>query len=135
MNPEEAWTWEQFLETARALTVDVNGNHPGDAGFDINNVDRWGVHWPNLSGSTQLHAAIAANGGDWIDPQTEFDRTRHTGGHAGDAKHRRPDAVHQVMPMSTAVESLGMTNTQMLETGKLGHGDRGLVGTGLDEEH
>ena len=27
--------------------------------------------------------------------------------------------VHQVMPMSTAVESLGMTNTQMLETGKL----------------
>ena len=56
MNPEEAWTWEQFLETA-ALTVDVNGNHPGDAGFDVNNVDRWGVHWPTLSGSTQLHAS------------------------------------------------------------------------------
>ena len=120
MNPEEAWTWDQFLETARALTVDVNGNHPGDAGFDINNVDRWGVHWPNLSGSTQLHAAVAANGGDWIDPQTGLivlDTPEAT-----QALQNIADLmlVHQVMPMSTAIESLGMTNTQMLETGKLG---------------
>ena len=79
MNPEEAWTWEQFLETARAMTVDVNGNHPGDPDFDVNNVDRWGVHWPTLTGSTQLHSAIASNGGDWIDPR-RLDRARQAGG-------------------------------------------------------
>jgi multiple sugar transport system substrate-binding protein len=119
MNPEEAWTWEQFLETARAMTVDVNGNHPGDAGFDVNNVDRWGVHWPTLTGSTQLHSAIASNGGDWIDPESGLivlDKPEAT-----QALQNIADLmlVHQVMPVSTALESLGMTNTQMLETGKL----------------
>ena len=49
-DPDEAWTWEQFLETARMLTVDANGNHPGDSDFDVENVERWGVHWPTSAG-------------------------------------------------------------------------------------
>ncbi len=41
---EEPWTWEEFLEAARALTVDANGHNlrdnPDD--FDANNVVQWG---------------------------------------------------------------------------------------------
>ena len=119
MNPEEALTWDQFLELARTMTVDVNGNHPGDAAFDINNVDRWGVQWPTGTGSTQLHAAIAANGGDWIDPETKLivlDTPEAT-----QALQNIADLVlvHQVAPLTATMDSLGMTNTQMLETGKL----------------
>lgn len=116
-DPEQAWTWDEFLEIAAALTVDVDGNHPGDAGFDVQNVDRWGVHWPTWR--VPLHAAIASNGGTWVDPETELltlDQPEAT-----EAMQRIADLmlVQQVMPQSTAMESLGMSNTQMLETGKM----------------
>ena len=32
-----------LLEMARKLTVDANGNHPADAGFDPDNVVQWGI--------------------------------------------------------------------------------------------
>jgi multiple sugar transport system substrate-binding protein len=82
-------------------------------------VDRWGVQWPTGTGSTQLHAAIAANGGDWIDPETKLivlDTPEAT-----QALQNIADLVlvHQVAPLTATMDSLGMTNTQMLETGKL----------------
>ena len=30
-DPDDAWTWDEFVEIATALTVDVNGNHPGES--------------------------------------------------------------------------------------------------------
>ncbi|GIV79812.1 MAG: ABC transporter substrate-binding protein [Litorilinea sp.] len=116
-DPDEAWTWDYFLEVARQLTVDANGNHPGDSGFDVENVERWGVHWPTWW--IPLHAAITSNKGDWIDPDTQLlilDQPP-----AIEAIQAIADLmlVHQVMPQSTVMESLGMSNTQMLDTGKL----------------
>lgn len=35
---EEAWTWEEFVDVCRQLTVDVNGKHPGEEGFDPANI-------------------------------------------------------------------------------------------------
>lgn len=37
-------TREEFLEAARLLTVDANGNHPGDDGFDPNNIVQYAVN-------------------------------------------------------------------------------------------
>ena len=37
-------TGEEFLEIARQLTVDANGNHPGDSGFDQNDVVQYAVN-------------------------------------------------------------------------------------------
>jgi multiple sugar transport system substrate-binding protein len=34
---------DQFLKMATALTVDQNGNHPGDSGFDASNVKQYGL--------------------------------------------------------------------------------------------
>ena len=116
-DPDEAWTWDEFLEIARQLTIDDNGNNPGDSGFDVENVKQWGVHWPTWS--IPVHSAIAGNGGTWSDPETEL-LTLDTP-EATEAIQAIADLmhVHQVMPQSTAFESLGMTNTQMLETGQL----------------
>jgi len=36
-------TGEEFVETARLLTLDANGNHPGDDGFDAENVVQYGT--------------------------------------------------------------------------------------------
>lgn len=116
-NPDEAWGWDQFVEAAKQLTVDVNGNHPGDAGFDPDNIDRYGVHWP--TSSIAINSAIASNDGFWIDPDTgllAIDKAEATQGIQAVADLV---LVHQVMPQAAAMEALGMTNTQMLENGKL----------------
>ena len=117
-DPNEAWTWEQFVEAGRAFTKDANGNHPGDSGFDIENVDTWGIHWnyPNL---TVNAAAVNINGGTWIDPETLMIDLDSPEGIEAIQKLADLMLVEQVMPKSSAFEGLGMTNTQMLETGKL----------------
>lgn len=38
----ETWTWEEFLENAKLLTVDANGKHVGEDGFDTAAVVQWG---------------------------------------------------------------------------------------------
>lgn len=116
-NPTEAWAWDQFVETAKQLTVDAGGKHPGDAGFDPENIERYGVHWPTWW--IPVHSLIASNDGLWIDPETgllAIDKPEAT-----QAIQALADLVlvHQVMPQSTAIEALGMSNTQMLENGKL----------------
>jgi multiple sugar transport system substrate-binding protein len=117
-DPDEAWTWDHFVETARAFTKDANGVHPGENGFDVENVDSWGVHW-NYPNGTVLASAVNINGANWIDSETLM---LDIDGPAGiQAVQNLADLwlVHQVMPKSSAFEGLGMTNTQMLETGKL----------------
>jgi multiple sugar transport system substrate-binding protein len=37
-----AWSWEEFLTNAKLLTLDANGNHLGEEGFDPANVVQWG---------------------------------------------------------------------------------------------
>jgi len=117
-DPAEAWTWDQFVEAGRAFTKDVNGNHPGDSGFDIENVDTWGVHW-DYSVLTTNVAAVNINGRYWIDPETlliDLDTPEAIEAMQNLANLMLAD---QVMPMSSAFQGLGMTNTQMLDTGKL----------------
>ena len=41
------WTWDQYVEAAILLTRDVDGNMPGDPGFNYNNVVQWGTIMPN----------------------------------------------------------------------------------------
>ncbi len=61
---ENAWTWEEFIAVARQLTLDAEGRHPGDAGFDADsivqygcNIDRW---------TWQMEVWAHANGGRWF---------------------------------------------------------------------
>ena len=116
-DPEQAWEWDHFLTVARQLTVDTNGNHPGDPGFDIESVDRWGVNWPTWW--IPLHAAVQSNGGAWVDAESQqivLDTPEAT-----QALQNIADLqlVHQVMPQAPFLEALGMSTVQMLETQKL----------------
>lgn len=116
-DPAKAWTWDQFLEIARKLTIDVNGKHPDEAGFDKDNMERWAIQWPTWS--IPLHTAIASNGGNWINIDTglfELDKPE-----AYEALQKVADLmlVENVNPRGAAFSALGLTNTQMLENGKL----------------
>jgi len=108
-DPDEAWEWDHFLEVARWLTVDVNGKHPGESGFDTEEVERWGFHWPTWWWPPL--AAVYSNGGEVVDPQTPsllLDRPEAT-----EAIQRIADLmlVHKVMPQSAIFEGLWMSNT------------------------
>ena len=116
-DPDEAWGWDEFLEIARQLTVDTNGKHPGEAGFDVDSVDRWGVYWPTWW--IPLHAAVQSNGADWVDPETQkivLDKPA-----AMEALQRIADLtlVHQVAPSAASFEALGMGEAEFLETKKV----------------
>ncbi len=116
-DPEKAWKWDDFVSVAKQLTVDVNGKHPGESGFDANNVDRWGVYWDTWW--MELLGPIESNGGKYIDPNTgllTLDKPE-----TFEAIQRIADLnlVHKVAPNSAVLTQLGMSNTQMLETGKL----------------
>ncbi len=116
-DPEEVWDWNTFLDVAKQLTIDSKGRHPGEDGFDPDDIQRWGVHWPTWS--IPLHAAIASNEGYWLNPDTgllELDKPP-----AIEAVQAIADLNlrHHVAPAAASFEQLGMDNTQMLETGKL----------------
>jgi multiple sugar transport system substrate-binding protein len=116
-SPDEAWDWPTFLDIARKLTVDTTGKHPGDTGFDPNNMERWAIQWPTWS--IPLHAAIASNKGEWLNMTTglfELDQPP-----AYEALQNVADLflVEHVAPNGADMTALGLTNTQMLENGKL----------------
>ncbi len=116
-DPEKAWDWDTFITNAKKLTIDKNGKNASEAGFDANNIDRFGVSWPNWS--VPLHAAIQSNGGAWIDPNTGMlvlDTPE-----ASEAIQRVFDLFlkDKVMPNDKTTQELGMSVAQMLENGKL----------------
>lgn len=115
-DPAQAWTWDKFLEVATALTKDVNGKHPNEADFDPDNIDRWGVDWPTWW--FPIHSAILNNGGDWLDDNGHLIIDQPE---AVEAIQNIADLVlkHHVKPASAAMQALGMSNSQMLENGKL----------------
>ncbi|MHB8625174.1 MAG: extracellular solute-binding protein [Aggregatilineales bacterium] len=113
----EIWDWNTFLANAKQLTVDTNGRHPDDSGFDKDNVQTWGVQWPMWW--VPLISAVYANGGEYFDKGgfvVKLDAPE-----AMDAMQKLADLifVHHVSPDAAAMSSLGMTNTQMLESGRL----------------
>ena len=113
---EELWNWDTFLENAKQLTVDANGRHPDDAGFDADNIVQWAVDWP-LGNFTLPAGAILSNGGTWIkDGKITLDSPESL-----EALQMLADLVykHHVAPRTAAMADLGMTNTQMIDNGKL----------------
>jgi multiple sugar transport system substrate-binding protein len=115
-DPTQAWTWDQFIDAGKKLTIDSEGRHPGDEGFDIDNVSQWGVSWPTFF--IALAAAIYSNGGYTYG-------TDYTSGwgmpESIEAIQQVADLqlVHQIAPVPAAFEQMGMDAWTALATGKV----------------
>ncbi len=113
---DEIWDWDTFVENAKQLTVDANGRHPDDAGFDRDDVVQWGVQWP-FNNWTFLASAVVANGGAYtIEGKSGLDSPE-----AIEAIQNVADLIyrHHVAPQDAALTALGMSNTQMIDAGRL----------------
>ncbi|MEM3423736.1 MAG: extracellular solute-binding protein [Nitrososphaeria archaeon] len=47
-DPKNPWRWEQFVEAAKKLTLDVNGRRPGDPGFNEMAIKTYGTTAPTF---------------------------------------------------------------------------------------
>jgi multiple sugar transport system substrate-binding protein len=112
--PSEAWTWDEFLSAATALTVDANGNHPGDAGFDVQNVEQWGFYVPDA----HFDNYVFSNGGQILDDNLQYVLDSPE---AIEAIQRFADLrlANQVAAQGAVLETMGMNAWQMLATGRL----------------
>ncbi|WP_274649244.1 ABC transporter substrate-binding protein [Paenibacillus humicola] len=63
-NAANAWTWEQFVDTAKKLTKDKNGKHPGEPGFDPANITTYGVNMTR--NYTTIQPFLLSNGGGLV---------------------------------------------------------------------
>lgn len=115
-DPDEAWTWDEFVDVCKQLTVDKNGLHPDDEGFDAENIVRYGVNpgiwWP-IWGSF-----ILSNGGTIVDAEGNFTMNQPE---AVEALQALLDLklVDHVAPSVTASESLPSSDVALL-TGTYG---------------
>ena len=117
-NPDEPWTWDEFLTIAKALTIDKSGNHPGDAGFDAENIEQHGIQWPNWF--IPLHAAVGSNGGQFTAPAPDG-RILLDSPEAMEAVQMVADLVnvHRVAPHGAFFSEIGMNNLEALGSGRL----------------
>ena len=64
-NVDDAWDWDTFVEKAKLLTLDTNGNNASSPDFDKNNIKQYGVMFcPDF---WQLEVWSVANGSGWYD--------------------------------------------------------------------
>ncbi|MDD2429027.1 MAG: sugar ABC transporter substrate-binding protein [Eubacteriales bacterium] len=63
---EDAWSWDEFVQVAKKLTIDKDGKHPGEDGFDADNIVQYGCVVDNWT--WQLEVWAHSNGGRWFSP-------------------------------------------------------------------
>lgn len=115
---DEIWDWDTFVANAKLLTLDSAGLHPDDEGFNPDDVVQWGASYPLVPNPTYLTAAVYSNGGKFI---TDEGLSGLDSPEAMQALQNLADLihVHHVAPPSSAIASLGMDNTAMMNTGRL----------------
>ena len=118
---DTAWSWDEFVEVARQLTFDANGNNPGDEGFDRINVVQYGAYVNQWA--WQLEVWALSNGGRWYSEDGTsivFDEA------AVEAMQMVYDLhlIHDVAPLNYAqfdagfLDSIGAGNVAMATDGQ-----------------
>ena len=65
---DKPWTWDEYVENMMKLTVDNQGRSPAAAGFDSEDVEKWG-YWSRYNYITAEWVPwTVQNGGAMIDP-------------------------------------------------------------------
>jgi multiple sugar transport system substrate-binding protein len=110
---ETAWTWDQFVETAKALTKDRSGKTALDADFDSDSIQQYGVTFPTWW--LGWYPLVRSAGADLTDPEG-LTYTLNSP-EAADVFQKLQDLifVHHVAPTPTAAEGLP-ASAQQLQT-------------------
>lgn len=102
--PEDAWTWEEFVDISKRLTLDANGRNANDPAFDAENIRQYGVYMGIWSGP--FESLLLRNGTQYFPDMGDttaintpaFNQVYQN---IADLMH-----VHHAMPTPTAAESM-----------------------------
>ncbi|WP_336204146.1 ABC transporter substrate-binding protein [Nonomuraea sp. LPB2021202275-12-8] len=61
-----AWSWDQLVENAYKLTIDQNGRHPDESGFDPKQVRQFGISI-SVTYAAAWYGFLRSNGADFAD--------------------------------------------------------------------
>lgn len=113
-NADQAWTWDQFVDTAKKLTLDKNGKTPNDADFDKDNIVQYGCMVENLT--WQLEVWCLSNGSGFYNKAG--DAVTISDPAAIEAIQRIADLylVHHVAPLSTGLTDDGVPRSLVAGT-------------------
>lgn len=100
---EDAWTWDEFVDVAKKLTIDKNGKNASEADFDPKNIRQYGVSFETWHGP--VHATVINNEGEWITKDGKFGFSQPE---ATEAIQRLADLinVHHVAPSPVQMKSI-----------------------------
>ncbi|HLF29125.1 MAG TPA: sugar ABC transporter substrate-binding protein [Anaerolineae bacterium] len=120
---EDAWTWDEFLAAARQLTVDRNGKHPDEPGFDPDNIDVYAVS-SRFESWYYYYPFIYSNGGEIVN--ADGTRLLLDSPQAVEAIQRLADLmwVHHVMATPAQMQQLPPSEV-LMQTGQLAMDIRG----------
>jgi len=62
-DPNQAWTWDEFVGAAQKLTTDVSGKHPGEDGFNPEQISTYGIAFDKTFEGWTFYPFIFSNGG------------------------------------------------------------------------
>ena len=100
---EENWTWDEFVEVARKLTLDSEGRNAADPGFDPENIVQYAMKWD--LGQVTLDSIAKNNGASYI---AEDGTSGWTSPEMVEVVQNVADLinVHHVMPSKTGGDNL-----------------------------
>ncbi len=112
---ENAWEWDEFVEIAKKLTLDVNGNTPDDSNFDVAQVEQYGVAFNSMYQFNYMWATYANGGGIVSADGSEFlwDRSESIEGIQKVADLFNKDKVAPATT-SSLVSSIGSADKAMI---------------------
>jgi multiple sugar transport system substrate-binding protein len=65
-DPARTWTWAEFVDAAQRLTVDTNGKHPTEEGFDTTKIATYGAAFDKIYEGWTFYPFIFSNGGQVV---------------------------------------------------------------------
>ncbi|GAB6928253.1 sugar ABC transporter substrate-binding protein [Paenibacillus sp. JCM 10914] len=107
----EAWTWDEFIEVAKQLTVDTKGRTANDPDFDPKNIKQYGVSASTWWGVYSNF--IYSNGGDFVSEDGKRFALNEPA--AVDAIQKISDMmnVHHVSPSPVQAKNIPATNVAL----------------------
>ncbi|WP_438495994.1 ABC transporter substrate-binding protein [Paenibacillus sp. IHBB 3054] len=107
----EAWTWDEFVDVAKQLTVDTKGRTAKDADFDSKNIKQYGVNASTWWGVYSNF--IYSNGGDFISEDGKTFALNQP--EAVEALQKVSDLmnIHHVSPSPVQAKNIPATNVAL----------------------
>lgn len=127
---DEAWTWDEFVEVAKQLTLDANGNNAASPDFDPDSIVQYGCMVENLT--WQLEVWCRSNGSGFY--STDGTSVTINEEAAVEAIQAIADLylVHHVAPLSTGLTDDGVQRSLIAETCAMTTNGAWNIGTCLE---